>query len=136
MNQVNEIEQVKTLVTQRIKGESSDYKYLSGLINATRLHTELLKIASYEFVIFHINPANVILPEKFTVDRLTLVYPSSYSFSIDVSVAGFYKVKYKTSKHTLPQTIEPFRINYSGIIVLEENKQLFKNENVMLLESV
>jgi len=90
---------------------------------------------SCESIAFRIDPEHVEPLKSPKIDRLSLVYPESYEFDWQLSVSGYFLVKYKSFSQPLPQHTEPFVISYSGIIVLDKSDFKFKNEWVQLINS-
>jgi hypothetical protein len=54
-------------------------------------------------------------------------------FYWQLTVSGYFLVKYKSLPQPLPQQLEPFSVGYSGIIILDSNSFRFKNERVQLV---
>jgi len=120
-------------IQDRVLNRQQGCKFLEQLINAARLDKALLKVSSCESIIFRINPELVHQQKPLTFDRLTLVYPESFEFYWQLTVSGYFLVKYKSLPQPLPQQLEPFSVGYSGIIILDSNSFRFKNERVQLV---
>ena len=68
------------------------------------------------------------------IDRLTLVYPPSFEFSMDYQVSGHFNVRYNTASNILPILIKPFIVIYSGIIIPKGDHFELKNEKIRIKE--
>jgi len=124
---------LRSALHERILNKQQRYKFLERLINAARVDTDLLKVSSCESIVFRIDPEHVEPLKSPKIDRLTLVFPESWEFDWQLSVTGYFLVKYKSLSQPLPKHIEPFIISYSGIIILDKSDIKFKNEWVQLI---
>ena len=132
MSEVDE-ENLKDLVSDRIINSDSASDHFSILIQSAPIPWVLSKLSSIESskFIFNRDKSEMIGIPDF--ERLSLVYPVSYYFKVLIRIEGYFLVKYKNIQATLPQTVEPFNVHYSGIIVLDMAGSSFKNEKVDLI---
>jgi len=106
---------------------------LKNLIQEAKLEKDLLNIASYENATFCTNGNSIKKLNNIKIDRLTLVYPPSFVFSVKFLISGYFNVKYKSAKSSLPVQIDPFTIGYKGIAIQHENDLEIKNESIKIL---
>jgi hypothetical protein len=126
-------ENISKLILARAKDKETGYAWLKHLIQSAHPEKELLPVSSYEFADFQPKDDDIQMVTQPKFERLSLVYPPSWEFSVIYSVSGVFNVKYKLANIPLPFKKEPFLINYTGIIVQHENVFEFKNESVKIL---
>lgn len=105
----------------------------NNLLQLANLEKELLQISSYKSSEFILKRENVVQINPPTIDRLTLVYPPSFAFSSDYQISGYFQIKYNSASKPLPIQIEPFIVNYSGILIPHGNSFEIKSEKIEIL---
>jgi hypothetical protein len=122
-------------VLDNLLNTDSGLARFNHLLKLAGLEKDLLQISSYESAEFIVKSENIEQMDQPKIDRLTLVYPISYAFSVDYRISGFFSVKYKQATNPLPTQVEPFTINYSGILIPNEMEFNLKNEKIALIHS-
>ena len=120
-------------VLENIMSNESGLSRFNDLLQLANLEKELLQITSYESAQFNLNRENIkqVLPPK--IDRLSLVHPPSFAFSVDYQISGYFHIKYNSASKPLPIQMEPFIVNYSGILIPYDNNFEIKNEKIAIL---
>ena len=122
----------KQVVDNLLKTELGLTRF-NELLQMASLEKELLQISSYESSIFVLNKENIVQTDSPKIDRLTLVYPPSFAFSADYQISGYFKVKYTSAGKSLPIQMEPFIVNYSGILIPNGEHFEIRSEKVKIL---
>ncbi len=130
------MDNINEQINQRIRELENCSERLKNLIKAAELEKDLLNIASYEYATFCTNGKSIKQLNNIKLDRLTLVYPPSFVFSVKLQVSGYFNVKYKSAKSSLPVQIDPFTVGYSGIAIQHENELEVKNESIKILKDL
>lgn len=130
MNQDTNLENIRDMIIARISINPKAISHLNHLVQSSELHVKLLNIRSCESAKFVTNPHKIKILKGPECDRLSMVFPLSYAFQVFISVGGYFQILYKGLQTPLPQSVEQFKINYSGVIVMAEEGPVFRNENV------
>ena len=103
------------------------------LLQLAGLEKELLQISNYESAEFILQQEKIEQINNPKIDRLTLVYPPSFAFSVNCRVKGYFNVKYNSANNSLPIQIKPFVVNYSGILIPHDDNFEIKNEKIKIV---
>jgi hypothetical protein len=117
----------------RLINSDSGISRLNYLLQTAGLEKELLNISSYESALFILDKNKINQLDQPGIDRLTLVYPPSFSFSVKYEISGYFNVKYNSAGNPLPIQVDPFVIEYSGIVILQEDHLELKNERIRMI---
>jgi len=109
-------------------------KRLNDLLQLGQLEKKLLQISSYESAEFILKTDCILPVHNLKTDRLSLVYPPAFAFSMQSQVSGYFKVKYHSMNNPLPIQVEPFNINYSGILIPNDGEFEIKNDKVAIID--
>ena len=120
-------------VLENIMSNESGLSRFNDLLQLANLEKELLQITSYESAQFNLNRENINQVHPPKIDRLSLVHPPSFAFSVDYQISGYFNVKYNSANNSLPIQMEPFNVNYSGILIPYDNNFEIKNEKIAIL---
>ena len=120
-------------VLENIMSNESGLSRFNDLLQLANLEKELLQITSYESAQFNLNRENIKQVHPPKIDRLSLVHPPSFAFSVDYQISGYFNVKYNSANNSLPIQMEPFIVNYSGILIPYDNNFEIKNEKIAIL---
>ena len=120
------------LIVKRIMDKDSGLTLLNNLIRVSSLEKSLLNIVSYQEATFVIDSNNTKQLTSPQFERLTLVYPPSFAFSLKIQISGYFNIKYKSASVSLPNRIEPFIAKYSGIVIQKETGYEFRNESLIV----
>jgi len=122
--------EIRGYIKERINDLENGSQRLKALLATAEIEKDLLNIATYENISFCTNGNSVKQVGNIEFDRLSMVHPPSFVFSVKLQIAGYFNVKYKSAKTSLPMHIEPFDVNYSGIAIQHENELEIKNESI------
>jgi len=128
------MEEISKHIQNRISELSNTSDLIKSFFKANEIEKDLLNIASYENAEFCPNNNSVHQLNGIELDRLSLVHPPSFVFSVKLQLSGHFKVKYKSAKTSLPVQIEPFVVIYSGIAIQNEKELEIKSESIDLLK--
>lgn len=131
-SKISQEEFAKQVVDNLLKTELGLTRF-NELLQMASLEKELLQISSYESSTFILNRENIVQTDSPKIDRLTLVYPPSFAFSADYQISGYFQVKYNSAGNSLPIQMEPFIVNYSGILIPNGEHFEIKSEKVKIL---
>ena len=53
---------------------------------------------------------------------------------MEYQVSGYFKVKYNSTRIPLPIQVEPFNVNYSGILIPKDDEFEIKNEKISIID--
>ncbi|OQX78427.1 MAG: hypothetical protein B6D61_05520 [Bacteroidetes bacterium 4484_249] len=120
------------LIIKRIMDKDLGLTHLNNLIRVSKLERSLLNIVSYEEATFIIDSNNTKQLSSPKFERLTLVYPPSFAFTLQIQISGYFNIKYKSASVSLPNRIEPFIANFSGIVIQNETGYEFRNESLIV----
>lgn len=123
-------EEFSKQVLNNLLNNESGYNRFSDLLQLANLEKELLQISSYESAELILQRENIKQVGSSQIDRLSLVYPPSFAFSVDFQIKGYFHVKYNSARNPLPIQMEPFIVNYSGIIIPHDENFEIKNEKI------
>lgn len=132
VNSTKSQEEFSKQVLENLLNTESGLSRFNDLLQLANLEKELLQISSYESVQFILNRENIVLIHHPIIDRLTLVYPPSFAFSTDYQISGYFNIKYNSANKTLPIQMEPFNVQYSGIIIPHDDNFEIKNEKIKI----
>lgn len=127
-------EEFSTKVLENLMSNESGLNRFNNLLQHAKLEKELLQITSYKSAEFILKPENIKQLHLPQVDRLSLVYPPSFAFSIDYQISGHFNVTYNSASNPLPIQMEPFIVNYSGILIPMDESFEIKNEKIEMKE--
>ena len=122
------------LVLENLMSNESGLNRFNDLLQQAKLEKKLLQISSYKSAEFILKAENLKRINALQIDRLTLVYPPSFEFSMDYQVSGHFNVRYNTASNILPILIKPFIVIYSGIIIPKGDHFELKNEKIRIKE--
>lgn len=125
-------EKLSRQVLENLMSSESGLARFNYLLQHAGLEKELLQISSYESTEFILKRKNIKQVRNPDIDRLTLVYPPSFAFSVDYQISGHFNVKYNSANKSLPIQMEAFIVNYSGILILHNDNFEIKNEKIKI----
>ena len=120
------------LILENLVSNESGLNRFNDLLQQAKLEKTLLQISSYKSAEFILKTENLKRISGPQIDRLTLIYPPSFEFSMDYQVSGHFNVKYNTASNTLPILVKPFIVTYSGIIIPKGDHFELKNEKIRI----
>lgn len=126
-------ENSKKVVEDLLVSETGQSRFKKLLQNA-KLEKELLQISSYENAEFILNQNSIKQNDQVQVDRLVLVYPPTFAFSVVCQINGHFNVKYNSVNNVIPVQVKPFNVNYTGILIQHKSSFEIKNERIILKE--
>jgi hypothetical protein len=129
-------DRMENLIINRIADKGEKFQRLKNLIEIAHIEKQLISISTFEEIFFVPDIENIRIISPPTIDRLTLVHPPSFSYSVEIQVSGFYRIKYKQTNVALPIKVEPFIIQYTGILVEKSENFEFRNEAIRLVQDV
>jgi len=132
-NQDELVSKQTEIVRNDLINTESDFGKLRFLVHYFKLEKELFNLVKYESVSFIPINDQVKLIGNPTFERISMVYPFSYSFEAEFNISGYFMVKRSANSDALPVYTEPFRITYSGILLPVEDTFVIKNENLELV---
>lgn len=109
-------------------------KRFVDLLQISQLEKKLLQISSNESAEFILNTDQFLTLRSPKIDRLVLVYPPAFAFSMEYQLSGYFKVKYNSTSNPLPIQVEPFKVKYSGILIPNDDEFDIKNEKITIIE--
>lgn len=127
-------EEFSKQVLKNLIGTKFGIKRFSDLLQLACLEKNLLQISNYESAEFFLHREQIKPLHNPKIDRLSLVYPPSYEFSIDYQICGHFKVKYNSASSPLPVQVKQFIVNYSGILIPHDDNFEIKNEKIKIKE--
>ena len=119
---------------ENLMSNESGLNRFNNLLQHAKLEKELLQISSYKSAEFILKPENIKQLRPPQIDRLSLVYPPSFAFSMDYRISGHFNVTYNSASNPLPIQMEPFIVNYSGIFIPKDEGFEMKNEKIEMKE--
>lgn len=122
------MEEISRHIQTRINELSNTSAMLKNFIQFNELEKDILNIASYEKAEFCPNDNSIKQLNGIKLDRLSMVHPPAFAFSVKLQLSGHFKVKYKSAITSLPVQIEPFVVTYSGIAIQNDKALEIKNE--------
>ena len=125
-------EEFSKLVLGYLMSSESGLTRFNVILQLAGLEKELLQISSYENAEFILKEENIKQIHQPKIDRLTLVHPPSFAFSVDYQISGHFNVKYNAASNPLPIQMEPFIVNYSGILIPHDASFEIKNEKIVI----
>ncbi len=126
-------EELSKQVLDNLLSTESGLSRFNYLLQFTNLEKELLLISSYKSAEFILNREKIVQLHPPVIDRLTLVHPPSFAFLIDYQICGYFNVKYNSASNPLPIQMDPFTVNYSGILIPFDDNFEIKNEKIKIL---
>jgi hypothetical protein len=119
-------EKYSEFIINRIFNEKSGCEHLKNLIRQAQIHKDLLTVSKCENADFVIYENKILLVTQPHFERLAMIEPPSFEFSMILNVSGYFHVKYASLQNKLPSRIEPFNIRFSGILCERcENPEIF-----------
>lgn len=126
-------EELSRQVLENLMSNESWLTRFNNLLQLADLEKELLQISSYESAEFILKRENIKQVHNPKIDRLTLVYPPSFAFSVDYQISGHFNVKYNSANKSLPIQMKAFIVNYSGILIPHDDNFEIKNEKIKIM---
>lgn len=129
------VEAINEQIIKIISDKQSGFARLNILLRKAGIEKRLLNISTYEKASFFPDTRKIKQLNQLRLDRLSLVYPPSFDFSLRFEISGHFIIKYKSADVNLPKSIDPFIIDYTGIVVIRDNGYEIKNESVQFVEN-
>lgn len=129
------LEEFSEQVLKNLMNSELGLKRFSDILQLGQLEKELLQISSYEHAEFILKTESIHPLNNPKIDRLVLVFPPSFAFSMEYQISGYFKVKFNSTPKPLPIQVEPFHVNYSGILIPKTEKFEIKNEKIAIIDS-
>lgn len=117
---------------EKLMSSESGLSKFNNLLQHAKPEKKLLQISSYKSAEFVLKTENLKQKSSPQIDRLTLIYPPSFEFSMDYEVSGHFNVRYNTASNTLPILMKPFIVTYSGMIIPKGDHVELKNEKIRI----
>lgn len=127
-------EEFSKQVLKNLMDTKSGINRFNDLLQLAGLEKDLLQISSYENAEFILNKKQIKPLNNPKIDRLSLVYPPSFAFSMDYHISGHFNVKYNSARSPLPVQVKKLIVNYSGILIPHSVNFEMKNEKIKIKE--
>lgn len=123
------------LIRSRILDDAGGYKLLTGILQCSKLEKDLLTTSKYDRVEFVPDTKRISALPDVHFEKLAMINPPSFEFSMMMSISGFFRVWYGSLQNPLPIRTEPFRVRYSGILIDHDQRCEIISETVKVVRN-
>jgi len=123
------------MIHSRIMDDKTGFRLLKILLHQSKPDKELLTLSKCESAEFVPDEKKIIPQGSLHFERLVMMNPPSFEFSLILSLTGYFNVKYTAIKDPLPMRVDPFRVKYSGILIDRDGQPEITNESLKVIKN-